>query len=61
MINKCIWILLILFDIMKFGFSQEQNKIFSIETRFCQFLNMASSGLKKMLILIIFLHMEVYQ
>ena len=39
--------------ILYFGFSQEQNKIFSRETSFHQFSNMASSGLKKMLILII--------
>ena len=35
--------------------------IFSVETSFCQFSNMASSGLKKMFILQYYIHKNVYQ
>ena len=34
---------------------------FLVETSFCQFSNMASSGLKKMLILQFYIHKKVYQ
>ena len=34
---------------------------FSVETSFCQFSHMASSGLKKMLILQFYIHKKVYQ
>ena len=34
---------------------------FLVETRFCQFSNMASSGLKKMFILQFYTHTKVYQ
>ena len=35
--------------------------IFSVETSFCQFSNMASSGLKKMFIMQYYIHKNVYQ
>ena len=35
--------------------------IFSVETSFCQFSNMASSGMKKMFILQCYIHKNVYQ
>ena len=35
--------------------------IFSVQTRFCQFSNMASSGLKKTFILQYYMHKNVYQ
>ena len=41
--------LLILFENISLGISQEQNRFLSRETSFCQLSNLASSGLMKML------------
>ena len=40
---------------------KNRTNIFSVETSFCQFSNMASSGLKKMFILQYYIHKNVYQ